>query len=53
MNTRNVEKVLHDINGQCKAEMKRMGHAEKGLQLLIVILPDVSGSYGKSEIRIV
>ena len=43
----NIEKALSDIHTQSSA---RMG-PEKHLQLLIIILLEVSGSYGKSQKR--
>ncbi|XP_071724545.1 protein argonaute 5-like [Rutidosis leptorrhynchoides] len=44
---RNIEKTLHEIHTESSAELERRGSKDKQIQLLIVILPDVSGSYGK------
>ncbi|KAB1227351.1 Protein argonaute 5 [Morella rubra] len=45
-NSRQIEKALVDIHKQCVAKFKEIGVAGKQLQLLIIILPDVRGSYG-------
>ncbi|KAL6963007.1 argonaute 5, partial [Sarracenia purpurea var. burkii] len=42
-----IEKSLRNIHAQSTAKLASMGLTGKGLQLLIIILPDVSGSYGK------
>lgn len=42
-NPRGIEKALFDIHSQSAEKLKNTG---KHLQMLIVILPDVSGSYG-------
>uniref|UniRef100_A0A6N2KG31 Piwi domain-containing protein n=1 Tax=Salix viminalis TaxID=40686 RepID=A0A6N2KG31_SALVM len=44
-NSRQIEKALHDVHKQCTAELA--DQKGKQLQLLIIILPDISGSYGK------
>ncbi|KAH7838775.1 hypothetical protein Vadar_031027 [Vaccinium darrowii] len=41
-----IEKALVDIHAQSNEQLLKMGHTGKQLQLLIIILPDVSGSYG-------
>lgn len=43
-----IEAALKDIHEQSNAQLSKQGHAGKQLQLLIIILPEVSGSYGKS-----
>ncbi|KAL3579627.1 hypothetical protein D5086_017462 [Populus alba] len=43
--SRQIEKALHDVHKQCTAELANQ--KGKQLQLLIIILPDVTGSYGK------
>lgn len=42
-----IERTLVDIHQQSEARLK--GQAGKQLQLLIIILPDSTGSYGKSN----
>ncbi|XP_062158569.1 protein argonaute 5-like isoform X2 [Alnus glutinosa] len=42
-----VDMPLRDIHKQCVAKFKEIGQAGKQLQLLIIILPDIMGSYGK------
>ncbi|KAF9684816.1 hypothetical protein SADUNF_Sadunf04G0158000 [Salix dunnii] len=44
-NSRQIEKALHDVHKQCTAKLA--DQKGKQLQLLIIILPDISGSYGK------
>jgi eukaryotic translation initiation factor 2C len=46
-NPRVIEKTLVDIHTQSNDQLQRMNLKDKQLQLLIVILPDVTGSYGK------
>ncbi|KAJ0083545.1 hypothetical protein Patl1_30531 [Pistacia atlantica] len=41
-----IEKALGDIHRQSTAEIARRGQQGKQLQLLVIILPDVTGSYG-------
>ncbi|KAM5584344.1 protein argonaute 5 [Rosa sericea] len=41
-----IERVLRDIHKQSVQRLEEMGQASKHLQLLIIILPDVKGSYG-------
>ncbi|KAG9146474.1 hypothetical protein Leryth_011748 [Lithospermum erythrorhizon] len=43
VNPGQIEKALHDIQSQSAAKLD----GNKQLQLLIIVLPDVSGSYGK------
>ncbi|XP_011010386.1 PREDICTED: protein argonaute 5-like, partial [Populus euphratica] len=43
--SRQIEKALHDVHKQCTAELANQ--KGKQLQLLIIILPDVTGSYEK------
>lgn len=43
-----IEAALKYIHEQSIAQLSKLGHAGKQLQLLIIILPEVSGSYGKS-----
>ncbi|XP_019150469.1 PREDICTED: protein argonaute 5 isoform X2 [Ipomoea nil] len=45
-NPRQIEKTLIEIHNECTAKIANMKPGGS-LQLLIVILPDVSGSYGK------
>jgi len=42
-----VEIALWDIHKQCVQKFTEIGQAGKQLQLLIVILPDITGSYGE------
>jgi eukaryotic translation initiation factor 2C len=42
-----VEMALRDIHKQCVPKFTEIGHAGKQLQLLIIILPDFTGSYGE------
>ncbi|XP_062173160.1 protein argonaute 5-like [Alnus glutinosa] len=42
-----VEIALRDIHKQCVQKFTEIGQAGKQLQLLIIILPDITGSYGK------
>uniref|UniRef100_A0A2N9G2L5 Piwi domain-containing protein n=1 Tax=Fagus sylvatica TaxID=28930 RepID=A0A2N9G2L5_FAGSY len=42
-----IERALNDIHKQCAAEHIQKQLKGKPLQLLIIILPDVTGSYGK------
>lgn len=42
----NIEKALIDIQGHCSAQLARVAPGQS-LQLLFVILPETSGSYGK------
>ncbi|KAG2670879.1 hypothetical protein I3843_14G106300 [Carya illinoinensis] len=42
-----IERALMDIHKQCVEKFKQIGVANKQLQLLIIILPDIKGSYGK------
>ncbi|RVW54413.1 Protein argonaute MEL1 [Vitis vinifera] len=42
-----IEKALVDVHKQSMAKLASMGQNGKQLQLLIIILPDVTGSYGK------
>ncbi|CAL5413448.1 unnamed protein product [Camellia sinensis] len=42
-----IEKDLHDIHARSTEKLANMGLTGKQLQLLIIVLPDVSGSYGK------
>ncbi|XP_059453769.1 protein argonaute 5-like [Corylus avellana] len=42
-----VEMPLKDIHKQCVAKLKEIGQEGKQLQLLIIILPDFIGLYGK------
>ncbi|KAL7160788.1 hypothetical protein ACSBR2_041434 [Camellia fascicularis] len=42
-----IEKDLHDIHARSTAKLASMRLTGKQLQLLIIVLPDVSGSYGK------
>ncbi|KAG5248301.1 protein argonaute [Salix suchowensis] len=44
-NSRQIEKALLDVHKQCTAKLA--DQKGKQLQLLIIILPDISGSYGK------
>lgn len=41
-----IEAALKDIHEQSNAQLSKLGHTGKQLQLLIIILPEVSGSYG-------
>lgn len=41
-----IERVLRDIYKQSVQRLKEIGQSDKHLQLLIIILPDVTGSYG-------
>ncbi|KAM1309947.1 hypothetical protein ACFX13_006725 [Malus domestica] len=41
-----IERVLRDIHKTSSKKLDEIGHKGKPLQLLIVILPDVTGSYG-------
>ncbi|XP_050370063.1 protein argonaute 5 [Argentina anserina] len=41
-----IERVLRDIHKQSVQRLKEMGQTDKHLQLLLIILPDVTGSYG-------
>ncbi|KAL6202913.1 hypothetical protein ACLB2K_026617 [Fragaria x ananassa] len=41
-----IERVLRDIHKQSVQRLNEMGQSSKHLQLLIIILPDVKGSYG-------
>ncbi|KAI5603005.1 hypothetical protein BDE02_01G190600 [Populus trichocarpa] len=43
--SRHIEKALHDVHKKCTAKLANQ--KGKQLQLLIIILPDFSGSYGK------
>ncbi|CAL8999746.1 unnamed protein product [Prunus brigantina] len=45
-NPRQIEKVLKDIHRESTQRLEEIGHKGKHLQLLIIILPDVTGSYG-------
>lgn len=38
--------TLVEIEQESTAQLARMGHTDKRLQLLIIILPDASGYYG-------
>ncbi|XAR59689.1 hypothetical protein NMG60_11015612 [Bertholletia excelsa] len=42
-----IERTLQDIHRQSVDRLAKLGFTGKQLQLLIVVLPDVSGSYGK------
>ncbi|XP_059429807.1 protein argonaute 5-like [Corylus avellana] len=42
-----VEMALRDIHKQSRAKFTEIGQPGKQLQLLIIILPDFTGSYGK------
>ncbi|GMY15910.1 protein argonaute 5-like isoform X1 [Fagus crenata] len=42
-----IERALIDIHKHCAAKLKQMQLEGKQLQLLIIILPDVTGQYGK------
>ena len=42
-----IERVLRDIHKQSVQRLNEMGQSSKHLQLLIIILPDVKGSYGE------
>jgi eukaryotic translation initiation factor 2C len=43
-----VEMALRDIHRQCVQKFTEIGQAAgKQLQLLIIILPDITGSYGE------
>lgn len=42
-----IEKYLIDIDKESTAKLGSMNQAGRKLQLLIVILPDQSGSYGQ------
>ncbi|CAK9150489.1 unnamed protein product [Ilex paraguariensis] len=42
-----IEKALYNIHAQSTAKLASMGLPGKQLQLLIIVLPDFSGSYGK------
>lgn len=42
-----VEMALRDIQKQCVQKFTEIGQAGKQLQLLIIILPDITGSYGE------
>lgn len=42
-----IEKALVDVHKQSMAKLASMGQNGKQLQLLIIILPDVTGSYGE------
>ncbi|XP_048424946.1 protein argonaute 5 [Pyrus x bretschneideri] len=41
-----IESVLRDIHKISSKKIEEIGHKGKPLQLLIIILPDVTGSYG-------
>ncbi|KAM1040513.1 hypothetical protein TB2_029352 [Malus domestica] len=41
-----IERVLRDIHKMSRKKLEESGHKGKPLQLLIIILPDVPGSYG-------
>ena len=43
----NVEASIRDICGHSKEVLAQQGLTGKQLELLIIILPDMSGSYGK------
>ncbi|XP_048136222.1 protein argonaute 5 isoform X1 [Rhodamnia argentea] len=42
-----IERVLADINRESRAKLANMNLPRKELQLLVIILPDMTGSYGK------
>ncbi|KAK6141978.1 hypothetical protein DH2020_020765 [Rehmannia glutinosa] len=42
-----IEKALSDIHAESSKKLESMNLTGKQLQLLIIILPDISGSYGK------
>ncbi|PWA91206.1 Argonaute/Dicer protein, PAZ [Artemisia annua] len=44
-NSHNIEKALINVDRQCSTELEQRAPG-KSLQLLIVILPDMTGSYG-------
>ncbi|KAI6685242.1 hypothetical protein NL676_031155 [Syzygium grande] len=44
---RQIERVLAEINRESRARLANMNLPRKELQLLIAILPDIAGSYGK------
>ncbi|KAF5954574.1 hypothetical protein HYC85_007430 [Camellia sinensis] len=44
-----IEKDLHDIHVRSTEKLANMGLTGKQLQLLIIVLPDVSGSYERSK----
>ncbi|KAM7496848.1 hypothetical protein LguiA_021262 [Lonicera macranthoides] len=44
---RDIENTLIEIHKESSEQLARMGHKDKHIQLLIIILPDASGSYGK------
>lgn len=46
-NAGQLEKTLLDVQSKSTAKLASMGQKDKRLQLLIIILPDVTGSYGK------
>lgn len=50
-NPRQIEKVLKDIHRESTKRLEEIGHKGKYLQLLIIILPDVTGSYGENQTR--
>lgn len=45
-NPNQIENALRDIHRKSTAEIARKGPQGKKLQLLIIILPDFTGSYG-------
>ncbi|XP_057955824.1 protein argonaute 5-like [Malania oleifera] len=45
--SRNIENALVNLHSQSISRLASMGQNGRQLQLLIIILPDVSGSYGK------
>ncbi|XP_052177516.1 protein argonaute 5-like [Diospyros lotus] len=42
-----IEKTLSDIHSQSVERLRSLGHTGKHLQLLIIILPDITGNYGR------
>lgn len=43
--------MLIDIHRESTQTLEEIGHKGKHLQLLIIILPDVTGSYGENQTR--
>jgi eukaryotic translation initiation factor 2C len=43
-----VEAAIRDIHGQSSQVLAQKGQTGQHLELLIIILPDMSGAYGKS-----
>lgn len=42
-----IERELVEFNKKCQAKLLSMNQEKGRLQLLIIILPDVKGSYGE------